>query len=121
MRPDKPESTSETGNAEEGRASDAAFPRRPAPQERHRPLRLIRVMALVAATALTFIIPPALLKLIMQPVSGWGPRELFTYKTTLALTFWTPIVALSAKQSRSTTSSFSHQCSGSHRQTGPNR
>jgi len=51
-------------------------------------------MALIAAVALTLVIPSALMKVIMQPLSGWGPREQLAYKTSLALTFWSPILAL---------------------------
>jgi hypothetical protein len=54
------------------------------------------LMVLVAAVALTLVVPPALMQVIMQPLSGWGPREVLAYKTTLALIFWTPIVALGA-------------------------
>ena len=50
----------------------------------------------MAAVALTLVVPPALMKLIMQPTSGWGPREQLAYKISLALCFWTPIVGLIA-------------------------
>jgi hypothetical protein len=75
---------------------DAATKSRRGPRVRRHPLRLSHLIALVAAVALTFVVPPALMKLIMQPLSGWGPREQLAYKITLALCFWTPIVGLIA-------------------------
>jgi hypothetical protein len=53
-------------------------------------------MALVAALALTLVVPRSLMKLAQQPNSGWTDREQLYYKTTLALVFWTPVVALVA-------------------------
>jgi hypothetical protein len=59
-------------------------------------MRLIHLMVLVAAAALTLVIPQALMNLIMEPRLGWEPWTRLAYKTSLALTFWTPIVALIA-------------------------
>ena len=97
MRPEMPGPISETGNVEDVRTSDAATPSRPAPRVQRRPLRLIHLMALVAALAVTLVVPPFLMKLISQPIlSGWGWGEQLAYKTSLALTFWTPTIAVIA-------------------------
>jgi hypothetical protein len=69
---------------------------KPQPKAQGRPLRLSHLIALVTAIALTFVIAPALLRVIEQPVSGWGGREHLTYETSLALVFWTPILTVVA-------------------------
>jgi hypothetical protein len=61
-----------------------------------RPLRLLHLMALVAAVALTTVIPRVLLKVIQQPLSGWGVHEVFAYKISLAMIFWTMLLAVFA-------------------------
>jgi hypothetical protein len=96
MRPEMPAPAGETGNAEGVRTSDGALTPKPAPQVPRRPLRLIHLMALVAALALTLVVPPSLIPLIQEGLSGWDYRDQLVYKTTLALIFWTPIVALMA-------------------------
>jgi hypothetical protein len=96
MKPELPAPTRETGNAEDGRKADALHPPRSAHRVRRRPLRLFHLTTLVAAVALTLVISPALMTLIMKPASGWGRREQLAYMTSLALTFWTPILALIA-------------------------
>ena len=96
MRPATPGLIWEADTVENVRTSDAATQSRPAPRVRRHPLRLSHLMALVAAVALTLVVPPALMKLITQPHSGWGPREQLAYKISLALCFWTPIVGLIA-------------------------
>src|SRR5262249_10983765 len=63
--------------------------------QRH-PLRLFHLMTLVAALALTLAVSPTLMPLILKPASGWGRREALAYMTSLAMTCWTPIVALIA-------------------------
>jgi hypothetical protein len=96
MRPEMPVPDGETGNVEGVRTSDGALAPKPAPRVPRRPLRLIHLMALVAALALTLVVPPIVMTLIQQPSTGWVYREYLAYKTTLALILWTPIVALIA-------------------------
>src|SRR5437868_903922 len=96
MQSDLPASTRETGNPGSDGVSDASHSPRPTQRVRRRPLRLLHLIALVAAAALTLVISPALMKLIMQPASGWSRWELLAYRTSVALTFWTPILALIA-------------------------
>jgi hypothetical protein len=96
MQPELPERNRETGNAEDGTRSEALHPPRPAQRVRRRPLRLFHLMTLVAALALSLAISPALMTLIMKPASGWGRREQLAYMTSLAMTLWTPILALIA-------------------------
>jgi hypothetical protein len=51
-------------------------------------------MMLVAAVALTLVISPGLMNVIMQPISGWDYWEKLAYKIDLALIFWTSILSL---------------------------
>jgi hypothetical protein len=51
----------ENGNAEGVRTSDGALAPKPAPRVPRRPLRLIHLMVLVAALALTLVVPPSLM------------------------------------------------------------
>src|SRR5438270_11494647 len=96
MQPELPAPSGETGNAEDGRRSDALHPPRSAQRVRRRPVRLFHLMTLVAAIALSLAISPSLMTLIMKPASGWGRREQLAYLTSLAMTFWTPVLALIA-------------------------
>jgi hypothetical protein len=84
------------GKAEGVRTSEGALAPKPARRVPGPPLRLIHLMTFVAAVALTLVVPSSLMNLIQQPLSGWGPTEQLAYKITLALIFWTPIVALVA-------------------------
>ena len=74
MKPESPASIRETGNPEGRGESGASHPPQPAQGLPRRPLRLFHLMPLVAAVALTLIIPPALMTVITQPLSGWGWR-----------------------------------------------
>ncbi len=76
--------------------SDASHARRPARRVRRRPLRLTHLVALVAAVALTLTVPPALMPLLRSMASGADGRERLIDQISLALTLWTPILALIA-------------------------
>jgi hypothetical protein len=75
MLPDVPEPNRQTGDQNRVDTSEVSHPPRLISRRRQRPFRLLHLMALVAAVALTLVITPALLKAIMQPLSGWGPSE----------------------------------------------
>jgi hypothetical protein len=98
--------TRETGNPEGDEMPDASHPTRPTQRVRHRPMRLLHLMMLVAAFALTLIIPPAIIKATMNSLSRgtsngilmhpWSMKEQLTYEVSLALTLWTMILAMIA-------------------------
>jgi hypothetical protein len=71
-------------------------PPRPTQRGQHRHLRLLHLMALVAAVALTFLITPTPMKLIAEPSTNLFWDEWLFYQISLTLTFWTPILALIA-------------------------
>jgi hypothetical protein len=91
-----PASANETSNTTNDGASSLPAAPKPMPQAQPRPLRLLHLMALVAALALTFVITPVLLQVIQQPVSGWNRRVIIGYQASLALVCWTPILAVIA-------------------------
>jgi hypothetical protein len=96
MQPELPAPSGEANSPASVRISDLPLPPNPTQQTRRRPLRLLHLMALVAALALTFVITPVLLKVIQKPLSGWMKHEVLMYETSLALIVWTPILALVA-------------------------
>jgi hypothetical protein len=57
------------------------------------PMRLIHLMFLTAAAALTFAAWPLVPRLVSDPYGAWGPRD--SWKDRVVLTFyaWSPIVA----------------------------
>lgn len=57
--------------------------------------RLVHLMLLVAAIALTLAVTPALFERLVLS-NGWGPWARRTYQVSIALIFWTPILALIA-------------------------
>src|SRR5262245_16917279 len=74
--------------------SDATQPPEPTRRVRRGPMRLLHLMVLVAAVALTLVIAPGLMHVIRQLLSGWGRSEQLAYKTDLALLIWTPVLTL---------------------------
>ena len=61
-----------------------------------RPLLLLHLMALVAAVALTIVVPPAFMRAVMRsygPESSWNRFMYLDGVTTLALTSWTVLLA----------------------------
>jgi hypothetical protein len=76
--------------------ADASHPPRLTQRARRSRLRLLSLMTLVAAVALTLAVTPSLMKLITTPLSGWLWDERLYYQISLALTSWTPILALIA-------------------------
>jgi hypothetical protein len=69
---------------------------KPARQARRHPLRLLHLMALVVMVALTLIVPPALMPLLRSVASWADGTERLIDEISLALTLWTPILALVA-------------------------
>jgi hypothetical protein len=96
MNPELPARAWETDYPEGGGMFNPSHLPSPGRRLPRRPFRLLHLMALIAAVALTLVIPSALMKVIMQPLSCWGPQEQLAYKTSLALTFWSPILAILA-------------------------
>jgi hypothetical protein len=80
--------------------SDASRGRTPSEGGRHRPMRLLHLMGLVAAIALTLAVLPALSPALRSGFGGAYGRELLKYRivneTSLALILWTPALALIA-------------------------
>jgi hypothetical protein len=96
MLPEPPASSAEPGNAEGVMSSEQPAVPMSTQRVRHRPMRIFHLIMLVAALALTFAISPAAIRLIRKPTSGWGFREQLVYTTSLAMTVWTPVLALIA-------------------------
>ncbi|WP_165072676.1 hypothetical protein [Paludisphaera rhizosphaerae] len=63
---------------------------------RRRPYRLIHLMAITAAVALTIGLPPTLVTVLKNPRGYWSPQDRATYIVVAALAFWTPVLALIA-------------------------
>ena len=84
------------------RASGCRTPRATseAKRTRHGLFRLLHLMALVAAAALTLIVTPALMPVVRSPLMTASGKQLFIRRladqTSLALIFWTPILVLIA-------------------------
>jgi hypothetical protein len=60
------------------------------------PFRLLHLMSLVAAIALTLTVPPAFMKAVMRsfgPVSSWNRAMYLDGVITLALVTWTAVLA----------------------------
>src|SRR4051812_29179408 len=66
------------------------------PTRRRRPFRMIHLMMAIATVAVALTLTPFLMKVIEQPLAGWKWDERLYYQISLALTFWTPILALIA-------------------------
>src|SRR5262249_35863911 len=96
MPPELPAPIAETSSVEPVTRCEPPHPRLFVQRVRPRPFRLSHLMALVAALAFSRALSPSLMPLIMQPASGWGRREQLAYMTSLAMTVWTPILALIA-------------------------
>lgn len=66
------------------------------PARRSRSLRLLHLMALVAAVALTIVVPPYQMQAVMRsfgPMSSWNRFMYLDGVITLALTSWTVLLA----------------------------
>jgi hypothetical protein len=96
LQPELPSPSQETCRPKGDGVSKASHASRTTQQLRRFPLRLVHLMALVAAVAVTLVVAPALLKAIMKPLSGMGPQEVLFHTTSLALILWTPILAVIA-------------------------
>ena len=91
------ESTPPRQSSDRSRAQepDAQHVSKPTQKLRHRPLRLLHVMVLVAAVAVTLFIAPNLMQAIMTaygPASSWNRRMYLVGVTSIALVCWTLIL-----------------------------
>jgi len=59
-------------------------------------LRALYLMTVVAAVALTLVIPPTVFRAIIKPPAGMIPRDGLNHEISLVLFFWTLIIALIA-------------------------
>ena len=94
-RPDEPAPARQISKTPDAKRPDAQHASKAPSAGRHRPLRILHLMVLVAAVALTIYIAPALTQAIMRaygPTSSWNRRMYLVGATSTTFVCWTGVL-----------------------------